>query len=70
MAAIVYSNAVGKVRLKEGYDDAIGQSQIAMPVLGVIGRMDEEEGMLIENIDMGIIGDARRAYGIRDNRKA
>jgi predicted amidohydrolase len=61
---LAYANAVGKVKIGEGYDDAIGQSQITMPVIGAIKRMDEEEGMVVGEVDMSIIEEARNAYGI------
>ena len=62
--AIVYVNGVGRVALENGYDDGIGQSMITMPVHGVIRAMDEEEGMVIANIDLSLIEQAREAYGL------
>ncbi len=66
----VYANAVGKLKTSGGsYDEAIGQSQIAVPIKGVLQKLDNKEGMFIQEVDTSILKDEEIAYRIRDDLK-
>jgi len=66
----VYSNAVGNlVTSGSKQDEAIGQSQITVPIKGVLQKLDEEEKMFIQEVDTNILKDAEKAYRTRDDIK-
>ena len=67
---LVFANAVGKLETSGGtFDEAIGQSQITVPIKGVLQRLDNEEGMFIQKVDTDILKDAEKAYKIRNDLK-
>ncbi len=63
-SALIYANAAGIQRYVDGsVDTLIGHSQIAMPVLGAVKRLtSSEEGMFIQDVDLGVLDEARTVY--------
>ncbi len=67
---LAYAKCVGKVRLSDGSEDeCIGRTQIVAPIRMVLGSLGNNEGMLIEEIDIGILKEAENAYGLGLNFK-
>ena len=67
---LVYANAVGEFVTSSGSrDEAIGQSQITVPINGVLQKLDDKESMFIQEVDTSIIKDAEKAYQIRKDLK-
>ncbi|KAH6616802.1 carbon-nitrogen hydrolase [Boeremia exigua] len=61
--AVVFANAAGPAQ--EGY---AGLSQVTVPFLGPVGRLgDAEEGLLVVDVEMGILEEAERNYRIRED---
>jgi len=60
---LVYCNAGGKVEKK---DQALGRSQVAMPLRGAVKRLEHnKEEMFIQKIDKSILKKAEKEYWIR-----
>jgi len=60
---LVYCNAGGK---SEKRDQALGRSQVTMPLRGAVKRLDHNrEEMFIQKIDTGILKKAEKEYWIR-----
>lgn len=69
---LVYSNAAGELLFPEFNfkDKLIGQSQIRMPFKGQVKVLpDNKEGIFFEDIDLEIIKEAEKAYGLRQDLK-
>ncbi len=66
---LVYANAVGKLKTSQGnLDEAIGHSQITIPIKGVVKRLGyKEEEMFIQEVDTDILKEEERAYKIRED---
>ncbi len=67
----VYTNAVGKIKTSRGsFDEAIGHSQITMPIKGVVKRLGyKEEKMFIQEVNTDILKEEEKAYKIRADLK-
>ncbi|MFA5020144.1 MAG: carbon-nitrogen hydrolase family protein [Candidatus Pacearchaeota archaeon] len=66
----IYANAVGQLKTSGGnLDEGIGQSQITVPIIGVLQKLDNNEGMFIQEVDTNILKDTERAYKIRRDLK-
>ncbi|MFH0949290.1 MAG: carbon-nitrogen hydrolase family protein [Candidatus Aenigmatarchaeota archaeon] len=66
----IYANAIGQLKTSGGnLDEAIGQSQIAVPIKGVLQKLDNEENMFIQEVDTAILKDTEKAYEIRKDLK-
>ena len=63
-AVIVYCNASGVMAFPNGsIDTLIGHSQMTMPVLGTIKRIDHnEEGFFIQSIDLRLLDESAKIY--------
>ncbi len=63
-AALVYCNAAGVMTFPNGSTDTlIGHSQIVMPILGPIGRIEHsEEEMLTQVIDLTLLDASAKIY--------
>jgi len=70
--AFIYVNAAGSFHCPgRDPDPLIGQTQIALPFQGCVKRVaTNKECMLIQEIDLKILGDAERAYGIRGDLRS
>lgn len=69
--AFVYSNAAGKYNIKGYKGTLIGHSQITLPFVGAIKRLNHnEEEMFIQEINTNILNDAERSYKIRRDLKS
>ncbi len=66
----VYANAVGELKTSGGnMDKGIGQSQITVPIKGVLQKLNDNEGMFIQEVDTAILKDCEKAYEIRKDFK-
>lgn len=66
----VFVNGCGTWRLGEYSDTLVGHSQIALPFYGSISKLTDNEGVLVENVDLSICNKAREIYSIiNDLRK-
>lgn len=66
----IYANAVGQLKTSGGnLDEGIGQSQITVPIKGVLQKLDNNESMFIQEVDTNILKDTERAYKIRRDLK-
>jgi hypothetical protein len=61
---VVFANAGGpKGKTTKGA--YAGLSQVAVPFKGALGKMAEEEGMSVVEVDMQILEDAEENYKVR-----
>ena len=61
---VVFANAGGpKGKTTKGA--YAGLSQVAVPFKGALGKMGEEEGMSVVEVDMQILEDAEENYKVR-----
>ena len=60
---VVFANAAGKE------EKWLGMSQVSMPVIGSVGKMEDEEGLLVVDVDMRLLDIAEHCYGIRADLK-
>jgi predicted amidohydrolase len=66
----VYSNAIGKMKTSGGdLGEGIGQSQITVPIKMVLKKLNNNEGMLIQEVNTNILKDAEKSYKIRRDLK-
>ncbi|MFA5880367.1 MAG: carbon-nitrogen hydrolase family protein, partial [Candidatus Margulisiibacteriota bacterium] len=66
----IFVNAVGRMKSSGGYfDNAIGQSQITAPIVGLFNKPNNKEEMFIRDVDLDILNDAEMAYEIRRDLK-
>lgn len=68
---LIFSNSVGKLKTSASdFDEAIGQSQITVPIKGALQKFDDKtEKMFIQEVNTAILKDAEKAYGIRSDLK-
>lgn len=59
--AVVFANAAG------AEEKWLGMSRVSMPVVGPVAKMGDEEGVLVVDVDMGLLDVAEECYGIRDD---
>jgi predicted amidohydrolase len=65
--AFVYVNGCGTWQL-DGYSDKlVGHTQIALPFYGSISKLADEEGVLVEDVDLSICSKAKEIYSIIDD---
>jgi predicted amidohydrolase len=68
--AMIYCNAAGKFKGKDGPLNSIGHSQVALPFYGTIKKLDHnKEEMFTQEIDIQIIKDAEDSFWIRKGLK-
>ena len=66
----IYVNAAGSFDADGARDTLLGRTQIAMPFYGTAGILDHnKEGMLIKEIDLSIVKDAKKVYKIERDLK-
>ncbi len=70
VAVFVYVNAAGKFEARKTKDVLLGRSQIALPFYGTTNILNHnKEGILIKEIDLSIVKDAKRLYMIEKDLK-
>lgn len=68
--ALVYANAAGSLDNNGIAEHLIGRSQITLPFMGAIARVEtNEETMVLQEIDLAILRDAEQSYAIRRDLK-
>lgn len=60
---VVFANGAGEE------EKWLGMSRVSMPVIGSVGEMRDEEGLLVVDVDMGLLDIAEKCYGIRADLK-
>ncbi|MAG91217.1 hypothetical protein CMO83_03970 [Candidatus Woesearchaeota archaeon] len=66
----VYANAAGTSKSSHGKDVLLGKTQIAMPFYGTTDILDHnKEGMLVKELDLSIIRDAKKVYKVEQDAK-
>lgn len=66
----VYANAAGKFNARGIRDTLLGRTQIALPFYGTTDILSHNrEGILIKEIDLGIVKDAKKVYKIESDLK-
>ena len=69
-AIFVYANAAGIFNANGIKDVLLGRTQIAMPFHGATDILSHDrEGILIKEIDLGIVNDAKKVYKIEKDLK-
>jgi predicted amidohydrolase len=63
---VVFANAGGP-KGKATRGSYAGLSQVAVPFKGALGKMGEEEGMSVVEVDMQILEDAEDNYKVRED---
>lgn len=66
--AVVFANAGGPRGGNEGKKGSYaGLSQVAVPFKGPLGKLGDEEGMSVVEVDMQILEDAEDNYKVRED---
>ena len=66
----VYANAAGSFNANGIKDTLLGRTQIALPFYGTTNRLNHnKEGILIKEINLSIIKDAKKVYKIEKDLK-
>lgn len=61
---VVFANAGGPAG-KPSRGNYAGLSQVAIPFKGALGKLDDEEGMSVVDVDMQVLEDAEDNYKVR-----
>ncbi|KAJ5318102.1 hypothetical protein N7508_002610 [Penicillium antarcticum] len=61
--AVIFANAAGAEK------DFLGLSQITLPITGPVGKMGAEEGILVRELDVGVVDAAEANYKVRKDLK-
>ncbi|MBI2655345.1 carbon-nitrogen hydrolase family protein [Candidatus Woesearchaeota archaeon] len=66
----VYANAAGTFNYNGTKNILLGKTQIALPFYGTVGILNHNrESVLIREVDLGIVNDARKVYKIEQDLK-
>ncbi len=65
--AVAFVNAAGRTRTEAGADRLIGRSQVAVPLAGIVARAGEAPAVIAADIDMELVADAERSYGLLED---
>jgi hypothetical protein len=60
---VIFANAAGPK------EDFLGLSQITLPITGPVGKMGAEEGILVRELDVGVVEAAEANYKVRQDLK-
>lgn len=58
---MIFANAAGPE------EDFLGLSQITLPITGPVGKMGAEEGVLVRELDVGVVDAAEANYKVRQD---
>ena len=68
---MVYCNSAGNLILPKFKGKLLGHSQIAVPFMGAIKKLEHnKEEMFVQEVDTAILKDAEKAYKIRNDLKS
>jgi predicted amidohydrolase len=67
--AVAFINAVGRTNTGVGPDRLVGQSQVAVPFAGVIAHAGSRSALLVADVDLGLVADAERSYGLCEDAR-
>jgi predicted amidohydrolase len=59
--AIVFVNATG------ADEKFLGMSRVTLPIVGPVGKMGKEEGVLVVDMDLGLLKIAEENYRVRED---
>ena len=66
----VYVNAAGNYNQKNSKSKLLGRTQIALPFYGAASRLNHnKEGLLVKEVNLNIVKDARKIYKIKEDIK-
>lgn len=69
-AVFVYVNAAGSFKTQDASGTLLGRTQIALPFYGSTNILSHnKEGILIKEVDLGIVKDAKKVYKIEKDLK-
>ncbi len=69
-AVFVYVNAAGSFKTQDASGTLLGRTQIALPFYGSTNILSHnKEGILIKEVDLGIVKDAKKVYKIEKDMK-
>ncbi|KAI9373521.1 hydrolase, carbon-nitrogen family [Aspergillus egyptiacus] len=57
---IIFANAAGK-------EESLGMSRVVLPIVGPVGKMGNEEGVLVVDMDMELVRIAEQNYKVRED---
>lgn len=60
---VVFANAAGGS--SDPDDKFLGLSRVVLPVIGTVGSMENEEGVLVVDMDLGLLDVAEECYKVR-----
>ncbi|KAJ5716595.1 hydrolase carbon-nitrogen family [Penicillium malachiteum] len=58
---IIFVNAAGPA------ENFLGMSQVTLPIVGPVAKMGNEEGVLVTDMDLGLLDIAERNYKVRED---
>jgi len=67
--ATAFINGIGRTDICGQIDRLIGQSQVVMPFLGVVAHAGKRAGLVLADIDLDLVADAERSYGLREDAR-
>lgn len=64
-AVIFVNSGNASPRCEDIENISIGESQVTVPFIGPLGKLEDEEGMIVTDLDMQIMDDAEENYKVR-----
>ncbi len=68
--AVAFVNFAGRTQPNVRGERLVGASQIVSPLAGVIARTGDRPGIVIGEVDLDLVADAERIYGVRADARA
>lgn len=65
--AVAFVNSAGRTTSSSGPDRIIGHSQVAVPFAGVLAQAGGRQRLLLADVDLDLVADAERSYGLRED---
>ncbi|KAL4867103.1 hypothetical protein BDV12DRAFT_124596 [Aspergillus spectabilis] len=63
-----YENTCGVIFANvAGHEQSLGMSRVVLPIVGPVGKMGNEEGVLVVEMDLGLIKIAEENYKVRED---
>jgi predicted amidohydrolase len=68
--ALAFVNGVGRTEIGGKLNQLIGQSQVVLPFAGVIAHARSRPALLMADIDLDLVADAERSYGLCEDARS
>ncbi len=65
--ALAFVNPVGRTRVSGRPDRLLGLSRLVVPFRGVVASAGEEPAMVLGDVDLELVREAERVYGLRED---